>query len=69
MGDDNAFPGAAKVMNQLARLFVIHQRAHRHLQNRVDPLASGAIRAFSVPSPVSLVLRVVAEVDQRVVRE
>ena len=67
LGDHNALVRLLEVVHQLARLGVVERRAHRHLQRDRPAIQPGAVRAHAVLAALRLVLRVVAEMNQRVV--
>ena len=54
-------------MNLFTRIGVIDDRAHWDLQHNIRTLTPFAVRALSVSTALSLVLRIKAEVHQRVV--
>jgi hypothetical protein len=56
-----------EVVDQFAGLHVVERSAHRHLQRNGAAVEPGAVRAHAVLAALRLVLRVIAEVDQRVV--
>ncbi len=63
----DAFIGARKIVNFLARVLVENNRAHRHFQDNPFPVAAGLLRALAVPPALGFVFRIEAEVHQRVV--
>ena len=65
--DHDAFIGAREVVNFLARVLVVNDRADRHLQHNVFAIAAGFVRAFAVPSALGFVFRIEAEMHERVV--
>src|SRR5271170_3053659 len=67
LGGDNTLVWLAEIVYQFAGLVVVDRGAHRHLQNDVCTLAPRAVGAFPMLSALGLVLRVVAEMDQRIV--
>ncbi len=69
LGDHDRLVRAVEVVDQLARLVVVQQRAHRNLQGGRFACVAGAVGAQPVASPLRLVLRVEAEVDQRIVAQ
>ena len=65
--DHNALVRLLEVMHQLARLHVVERSAHRNLQRDRSAIQTGAVRAHAVLAALPLVLRVVAEMNQRIV--
>ena len=65
--DHDAFIGTRKIVNFLARVLVVNDRAHRHFQDNPFAVAAGFLRALAVPSALGLVFRIEAEMHQRVV--
>src|SRR5579885_1107264 len=66
-GDHDALVGVRKIVNALAGLGVVEDRAHRNFQNYILAFGSGAVRAFTVASALGFVFRIEAEVYERVV--
>src|SRR5579884_3348634 len=54
-------------MHLLARVGVVHNRAHRDLEHNVFTLAAGFVGAFAVPPAFGLVFRIETKVHQRIV--
>ncbi len=67
LGGDNPLVRMTKIVHQFAGLVVVESGAYGDLQNDVRTLAARAIRAFAVFSALGFVLRVVAEMDERIV--
>ncbi len=67
LGDHDALVRLLKVVHQLARLRIVERCAHRNLQRDRAAIQPGAVRAHAVLAALRLVLRVIAEVNQRVV--
>ena len=65
--DDEALVGLRKLESLLASLIVVHDRAHRNLENYVSTFAPCPVRAFAVAAAPCSVLRVETEMDERVV--
>ena len=66
-GDDEALVGLLEVVHQLAGFLVVERGADGNLQDDRVAVQAGAVGAHAVLAALRLVLRVVAEVDQRVV--
>ena len=66
-GDDDALIRAGKIMDALAAIFVVKNRADWDLQGDVSALGAGLVGAFAVASATSLVFRIEAEVNKGVV--
>src|SRR6185295_7609504 len=65
-GDDDAVVRAREVVDFLSSLVVVDDRAYRNFQQDVHTLAAGAVGAFAVASALRFVLRIEAEVYQRI---
>src|SRR5437660_708895 len=66
-GDDDALIGAGKIVQAFAGSVVIKDGADGDFEHDIVAFASALIAAFAVASALGLVLRVEAEMDQRVV--
>jgi len=66
LGDDQTVIRSGKVVDQLAGIQVVKRGAHRHLQGGGVAVETGTVGAHAVLAALRLVLRVIAEVDQRV---
>src|SRR5271167_4558770 len=67
LGGHDPLIGMLEVMHQSAGLVVVQDSADRHFQNGVHAFPATAVGAFSVASPLGLVFRVEAEMNQGVV--
>ena len=65
--DHDAFIGARKIVNLLARILVENDGAHRHFQDNPFAIATSFLRALAVPSTLGGVFGVETEVHQRIV--
>jgi hypothetical protein len=65
-GYDEALIGRCELKGLLAGFVVINDRADGNLQNYVTAITAGLIRAFAVPSALSFVLWIEAEMHERV---
>ncbi len=65
--DHNPFIGARKIVNFLARVLVVNDRAHRHFQDNPFAVPASFFRAFAVTSALCLVFRIETEMHQRIV--
>ena len=61
-----ALAGLGEIAQALAGGFVVDHRAHRHVEFDGMALGAGAVAAFAVAAALGLVLRVEAELQQRV---
>src|SRR5260370_19008071 len=66
-GDDDALVGMREIVDALAGIFVVENRAHWDLQHDVSTLGAGLVGAFAVTAASGLVFGIKAEVHQRVV--
>ena len=66
-GDDDAFVWSREIMDELAGDVIENERADGYLEGHVIAIASGAVAAFAVAAALGLVLRIEAEVHERVV--
>src|SRR2546421_10807726 len=64
----HALVGLRKIVDQLAALHVVDDCAYWDLQDDVIAGLAGAVGTFAVASALRVVLRIEAEVDQRIVR-
>src|SRR5277367_1037681 len=67
LGGDDSLVGMAKIVDEFSGLVVVEHGAYWHLQSDVLTLAATAVGAFAVFSALGLVLRVIAEMDERIV--
>ena len=67
LGDDDALVRLLEVVDQLAGFLVVKGCADRDLQDDGVAVQAGAVGAQAVFAALALVLRVIAEMDQRVV--
>jgi hypothetical protein len=65
--DDKRIVHSGEVVDLLAGLLVVQHGADGHLQHSRFAAGATAVRSQTVASALALVLRVVAEVDQRIV--
>src|ERR1019366_7216326 len=66
-GNDHLLIGLLEVVYKLSGVHVIDRSAHRHLQSLGVAIKPGAVGPHAVLAALRLVLRVIAELDQRVV--
>ena len=66
-GNHHALVGVGEVVHSFAGVVVVDDGAHRHFQQDVFALASGAVGAFAVTPALRLVFGIEAEMHQRVV--
>src|SRR6185312_10840872 len=67
MGHDDSLIRPGKIMDLLARIFVVNNGSDWHFEDNALAVATGAVGAFSVTSTLGLVFRIKAEMHQRVV--
>src|SRR4051794_35059953 len=67
LGHGKAVAAPGEVVQQLSGLGVVHNGSDRHWNGHRYAFASRAIAALAMPAPLALVLRVIAQVQQRVV--
>ncbi len=65
--DDNTLIGTGEIVDELPGIGVVKQRSNRNFQDGVFAVAAGAVGAQAVLAAFRFVLRVEAEIDQRVV--
>ena len=57
-----------EIVEQIACISVKDLRAHRHAHNQIITFATRAIRAFAMRTTLGRMLRVIAQVQQRIQR-
>src|SRR4029077_14027332 len=65
--NDESLIGLRKFEGLLPGLIVVNDRPDRNLQQHVDALAPGSVRALAMTPTLSLVLRIEAEMYERIV--
>src|SRR5260370_14554922 len=65
-GDDDALIRAGKIVDALAAIFVVKNRAHGDLQRDVSTFGAGLVGAFAVASATGLVFMTEAESNKGV---